>query len=185
MKFNSQIESIICERVLRKRGVVSEVDNVILKEEERNSKMNVEVHGIRGDVTVVRLGAGKTQMDHLPSLEGKFKKICDYLLITRVGDKTYAIFVELKKTLSEGDKPYEQLMRSRPLLDYLLSACSIEYRGKQKPQIKYVLIGEKYNERLDKQHVRQASFTGKRRNYRSITVRKFSGAHVSIQDLIR
>ena len=61
----------------------------------------------------------RTNLDpsHLPALQdrGDLKKICDYLLIGQLDGSDYAIFVELKKTLREEEKPKEQLRRSLPI----------------------------------------------------------------------
>ena len=156
--------------------------------------MTVKVSSIRKNITAVRLGTNKVY--HLPSLKDQYKKICDYLLITCVNNTNYAIFIELKKTLGEEDKPYEQLRRSRPLLDYFLSACDVEYgeKGKlqRKPEVRYVLIAERPGSRFDKQYVRPDSVGGGRHRhkpmtirYKSITIKTFLGSRVSFQDLIK
>ena len=46
------------------------------------------------------------------------------------GGQDQAVFVELKKTLDEDQsRAMEQLRRSLPLLDYLLSVCRIHFGG--------------------------------------------------------
>lgn len=181
MTFNSKLESMIKENVLEKRGAPGDI--IKLKEKQGNVDMTVEVGGLKGDVTVIRLGSHRGEMPHHPSLR-KGWDICDYLLITSADNKVYAVFVELKTTLDERNKPYEQLRRSLPLLDYFLSAYKVEYGNAKKLKIKYALIGQRPQLRLDKQHVRVQSSVLDRKLYESIEVKRFLGPRVLIRDLV-
>ena len=126
---------------------------VILHEEK---VMKVEVAEVPPHLTAVDM----RQVGSLSGLKnGEWMQICDYLLVFSQGQKDYAIFVELKKTLDEESKAKgkEQLRRSLPYLEYLRSVCEIQYDSKpanQRINVQYSLIGEKASQRIDKQHVK-------------------------------
>ena len=137
----------------------------------------------------------RTNLDpsHLPALQdrGDLKKICDYLLIGQASDNDYAIFVELKKSLREEtedeDKPKEQLQRSLPILEYLLSVCSVEYddTGKSNLAIRYVLIAERTIGTFNKQGVRGGEAEKvKEETYKSAQITTFIGTSVSFATLV-
>ena len=83
--------------------------------------MAVKLSGLAADTIAIRLD--RTGMSGLR--DGPWKKCCDYLVVYQAGDTTRALFVELKKSLSDSD-PFEQLRRSLPWLKYLRSMCEIE-----------------------------------------------------------
>ena len=107
-------------------------------------------------------------------------KICDYLIIRRHANRDDAIFVELKRTLSDEEQGKEQLRRSLPYLDYLRSVCRIEYGPTQlsaRAATWYVLIGKKISPRLGKQRVSGGHRLSDVR-YRDIKVSRFVGTRV-------
>lgn len=113
---------------------------------ERQGKdviMKVLITGTGGLVWAMRIMAPKA-LNHLSSLKGKCKKRCDYLIVVQSDGTDYVVFVEMKKTLNEGNKAngMEQLRRSLPLWDYLLSVCKIECEIAPDVSVKYVLIAE-------------------------------------------
>lgn len=147
MSLTGYLQKILKDDVLED---ISSRDNAV-KLKEISADMSVQVTGIPPFITTIHM----RKVNHLSCLkEGKLKQICDYLLVAQINDSNYAIFIELKKTLTEENKPKEQLRRSLPLLDYLLSVCKIEFGNVPKVLIKYVIIAEKLNERLDKQRTR-------------------------------
>ena len=83
--------------------------------------------------------------------------MCDYLLIVKSDRGSHVIFIELKKTLTPKRKEVakEQLRRSLPLLDYLLSVCKIEDSSieRARPTTNYVIIAERLK-RIAKESVR-------------------------------
>ncbi|MYG40220.1 MAG: hypothetical protein F4201_05320 [Nitrospira sp. SB0677_bin_15] len=94
------------------------------------------------------------------------------------------MFIELKKTLGGNRHPKEQLRRSRPLLGYLLAVCRIESRETiPTPSMSYVLIGERINERLDKQPVKSRPGKIEEERYEGINIKKFLGPIVAFADL--
>ena len=119
--------------------------------------------------------------------DGPWKQRCDYLFVYEVEGKNIAIFIELKKTLSqENRRGMEQLRRSLPLLKYLHSVCRIHCGvepDKPVTTARYVLIGKKMNPRLDKQAVTPRRALPSK-DYKEIAVNWFVGPRLRF-DLLR
>ncbi len=132
----------------------------------------------------------RTKLDpsHMPALQdrGDLKKICDYLLIGQSDDSNYAIFVELKKTLREEERPKEQLRRSLPILDYLLSVCAVEYgSGEHNLTMRYILIAEQSINTLNKQRVQgEEAKKVDEATYKSTQITTFVGTSMNFATLI-
>ena len=176
---NAQLENVLEEKVL---GTTPDTSNFITLREKQPG-MEVAVSGVPDPVTTIHF---TKKFGHLSVLKtGDWKKICDYLLIYQIGEAHHAMFIELKKTLDGGQHPKEQLRRSRPLLEYLLAVCRIESKeALPTPSMSYVLIGERINERFDKQPVRR-THSGKisEETYEEINIKKFLGPEVAFADL--
>lgn len=172
-----------CLQKILKGNVLENVasGNNGVKLKEPGAKMSVQITDIPPLITAIRL----RKVSHLSCLkDGKLKQICDYLLITQINGNDYALFVELKKTLTEENKPKEQLRRSLPLLDYLLSVCRVECGNAPKVLIKYAIIAEKFSERLDKQKTRVTpSKPVSKEKYKAINVLKFITPKIGITEL--
>ena len=113
--------------------------------------MTVVVAGLPDGATVIN-------MDKIGQLkgiqDGHRKQSCDYLLVCRTGGADEAVFVELKRTLSDERKGMEQLRWSLPYLDLLRSVCRIEYgTSPRRVPARYVMIGKKTTPHLAKQRV--------------------------------
>ena len=121
---------------------------------ERRVGMTATVLGLSPKTTAVRL----EQVGHLGNLAQDtgldIKKVCDYALITDSDETCETTLVELKQTLRSPTEAFEQLRRSKPIIDYLLSVCSIELRRTWKHTIRYVLVAEKQEERFAKMPTR-------------------------------
>ncbi len=180
MTLNSQMEGALDERVIR--ASADSGSSVTLREKSAN--MRVKVAGLSDPVTTIRMG-GKGKLNHLPNLQdGPRKKICDYLLIAQIDGADHAIFVELKKSLGSRGDPEEQLLRSLPLLEYLLAVCDIEQGGKKaRPRISYVLVYEEI--KLNKAALRPDP-KGKIDEipYKSIKIKRFQGTELELADLV-
>ena len=162
-----------------------ETDDLLILEEPQDTQEDtrIELIGVSEPFLAIRM----RKLSHLSALQqGDWRQICDYLLIGQSNGSDCAIFVELKKTLREEEKPKEQLRRSLPILEYLLSICAVEYsNGKKfKPALRYILIAEKLNERLSKQPSRRSN-GGKwgQQAYKSIEVTTFVGMTVDLATL--
>ena len=150
---------------------------------ERQANMKITITGVSSTITTIRL----SRTSHLSALasdgDGGWNQICDYLLIDDLGDECRVILIELKKTLQDRTKAFEQLRRSLPMADYLLSVCGVELRTSWSRIVSYVLIAEKQTNRIDKQRVRPQPALRSREPYDGIEVSVFVGATVSATDL--
>ena len=141
MTLNKMLE----EKILNKKVIeTSRKDSITLREYENPPTMEVEVVALSTHVTAIRT----SECSHSSALgDGPWRKMCDYLLIITSDCEIHVIFVELKKTLTPNRKEtaQEQLRRSSPFLDYLLSVCKIEGSNVEKTRIttKYVIIAER------------------------------------------
>ena len=180
MTLISQMESILEERVIRASAETG--SSVTLREKPAN--MRVKVVGLSDVFTTIRMG-GKGKLNHLPNLkQGSWNKICDYLLIARIDGEDHAIFVELKKSLASKGDPEEQLLRSRPLLEYLLAVCAEEKaKSVTRPKMSYVIVFERI--KFNKTSLRP-DLTGRidEIKYKSINIRRFQGAELDMYDLV-
>ena len=121
---------------------------------ERRAHMTATVLGLSPKTTTIRLD----RLGHLGNLAQDtglaIKKVCDYTLIAEVNQACETTLVELKKTLDDPTEAFEQLRRSKPIIDYLLSVCAIELRRTWEHTIRYVLVAEKESKRLAKMGTR-------------------------------
>ena len=151
MAINSVLESVLIEDVVE---TPSKDKTITLQEKDQNVDMEVKVVALSAPVTAIRMN----RLSHLSVLQekGDLKKICDYLLVVESADEIHAVFIELKKTIKKEERPREQLRRSLPLLEYLLSVCKIEDNSLDITRLNtnYFIIGEKSEERIDKGWVR-------------------------------
>ena len=142
---------------------------------ERNV-MKVVVEGVPEGARVINM----RKIGSLNGIrDGVWKRICDYLVIWRTGDRDEAVFVELKKTLSDR-RGREQLRRSLPYLDYLRSLCRIEYGSGVSPArlpARYVLIGKRTSGHLPKQKVSRGHFLPDA-SHDGITIRQLVGSRL-------
>ena len=182
MTLNTQMEGALDERIIRASAITG--SSVTLR--EKSAKMRVRLVGLSDPFTAIRMGSGKGKLSHSPSLkDGPGKKICDYLLIAQIDGADHAVFVELKKSLGSKGDPEEQLLRSRPLMDYLLSVCDVEEgRSVSRPTVSYVIVYERI--RLDKSPIRPDT-TGKidEIRYKSIDIKRFQGDELEMSDFVR
>lgn len=151
MELIAQLETVLKPELLQGLGTG---DSFILEERQRNQEnTRVELIGVSPPFLAVRMN----KLNHLSALKPereRWNQICDYLLIGQSNGSDYAILVELKTTLGERTKAKgkEQLLRSLPILEYLLSVCAAEYGSSEKSNltIRYVLIAEKEHSRIYK-----------------------------------
>lgn len=123
--------------------------------------MNIEIDSPPPDSVAIRMD----NVGHLPAIEdGPWKQVCDYLLIADESAVSYAVFIELKRTLHGDNKPMDQLLRSLPILEYLYSICTVARRiSPREPQVSvhmplsihFWIAAEKFAPRADKQSARR------------------------------
>ena len=150
--------------------------------------MKVNITAYPASILSVAIGNGPNKVNHHPCLtqvkDCDWRKVCDYLLIFELDAKLFAVLIELKKSLNEQDKGKEQLVRSSPILDYLLAVCRIELQGHINPVIKHVLIAEKSSEKLDKQPIRPRPQDVKETKYKTERIKIVTGTEFPIKVLI-
>lgn len=181
MDLAPQLTAILKENLLEPER---EGSSIYLR--ERSAGMRVKIAPLPAPMAVIRID----RAGHLPGLrDGPWKRICDYLLVFETGNASHAVFVELKKTSTGEQRPKEQLRRSLPILEYLLSACRIEHGSASSESpvtVSYLMVCERGSMRLDKQPVR-ADPAGRIREetYENVTIRTFIGASVPLAALVR
>ena len=178
MRLNDQLETILLDDRLR------HVTSCQVRLREREASMSI-------DVTSVRWRATTIHIDRIGGLSGlsrgDWNQRCDYLMIIDKGTTYCAAFIELKKTLDEDHKPREQLRRSLPFLEYLRALCCIHFEDAAPAEIevRYAVIGERGQLRLDKQPVKarpgQPVWT---KPHRGISVSAFLGPTVPLASLV-
>ncbi len=151
MAINSVLERVLKEDVVE---TPSEDEIITLQEKDQNVYMEVKVVELSAPVTAIRMN----KISHLSALKetGGWKKMCDYLLIVKSDGGIHAVFIELKKSLAQKKRASEQLRRSPPFLEYLLSVCKIEDNRIDITRLNtnYFIIGKKSDERIAKQLVK-------------------------------
>lgn len=114
---------------------------------------------------------------------GKWQSTCDFAIVCPENGVIRVLFVEMKETLREGGKGFEQLRRSLPKLEYLKSLCRIHCGNHlEKVFVRYALVTAKGGERLDKQPVKYKSQVSVER-HKGITVSIHTGEHVDFSRL--
>lgn len=138
----------VLEEWTRGSGSGLEVD---LCEKTDNVDMTVTITDLWEDSVVLN-------MEHVAHLgcvrDGKWHQKCDFLIFATTNRKSTVILLELKQTVGEGKKPYEQLLRTRPIVDYLVSMASTDTPSASAIRFHHVLVGAKASDRLDKQRVK-------------------------------
>ncbi len=169
------------ERILKNRVLVSSRTGAVVLKERHVQK--VEVSKLASDAVVVKLDRVGT----LSGLDrGPWRRVCDYMLVYRVKNKTRVLFVELKKTLNRNkNKPFQQLRWSLPLFGYLGSVCELHFGpefDQQEKEVRYVLICDRISRRFDKQSVK-AIHLPYRKQYEDIMVTIFIGPRFGFNQL--
>ena len=182
MTLNKMLE----EKILNKKIIETpKKDCIILREEYRKEPdMEVQVVALSPHVTAIRT----SECGHLSALgEGPWRKMCDYLLIITSDCEIHVIFVELKKTLKPNKKEtaQEQLRRSLPFLDYLLSVCEVEGSNVEKTRIttKYVIIAERLR-KISKGRGLSKARKALTEHYKGIDIAMFDTTRLTLADLI-
>lgn len=154
-----------------------------IKLRDRASGMQVELmlNGSSASITTIRMNT----MSHLSRLrQGRWNKICDFLVIAQYRTKSYAIFVELKRTFRDDDVPKEQLRRTAPLWEYLRAVCRVEEQDPlPKTEEIYIAVFENVSDRFNKQPVKVRQYTGER--YKGINIKTFNSSPISFSQLIQ
>ena len=181
MAINSVLERVLIEDVVE---TPSKDKTITLQEKDANVDMEVKIVTQSASVIAIRMSA----KNHLPIMQdGPWKQVCDYLLVVESADEIHAVFIELKKTLTQEKKPREQLRRSLPFLAYLLSVCKIENSSIQTTSLNttYFILGKKLNEKIDKESVRiNPDRTIEKEQYEEIEISTSTRKRFTLDELI-
>ena len=186
MGLAAELESVL------KRDVLVPAGDGGVELRDRQSGMKVRIVAPPGlarlaAIHVERIGHSGKLRDRGSERAGRLRRICDYLLIVESGGSTRFVFVELKETWSEEEKPRDQLRRSLPLLEYLRSVCEMEYErrpGEHEITMHYWIIIKKRTRNLDRQPVNVDPVRMQRgEEYKGITIRTFFGTSVPLTTL--
>ena len=176
-RLNDQLEQIFLD---------DRLEPIILNQitlRERRASMSVDVVGIDRRATAIRVD----RLAFSGLEEGGWNQKCDYLLLVSSGPVYHAALIELKKNLTEEEKPLEQLRHSLPYLEHLRMLCYIHYNetAPARVRVRYAVIGERSQLRLDKQGVKARP--GKpvwTKQHREISVSAFLGPTVPLASLV-
>lgn len=181
MAINSVLESVLIEDVVE---TPSKDQTITLQEKDANVDMDVKIVTQSASVIAIRMSA----KNHLPIMQdGPWNQVCDYLLVVESADEIHAVFIELKKTLTQEKKPREQLRRSLPFLAYLLSVCKIENSSIQTTSLNttYFILEKKLNEKIDKESVRiNPDRTIEKEQYEEIEISTSTRKRFTLDELI-
>ncbi len=106
-------------------------ENGKLALEDKTANMTMEIIGPPAGAVGIRM----ENLGHLPGIRPKLRldrertiRICDFLVLAELDDVSYAVFIEMKRTQSDEERPKEQLLWSAPILHYLQRLCAIAGR---------------------------------------------------------
>ena len=190
MELVNCLKKVLKSSTWKPQSSPDETQKILL--EDGQSGMKTYITKISSPVAALRTG-GKGAVNHWGAIENEYIKICDYIIVWKADTSSnnyYIIFIEMKKTLtsSKKGKGCEQLLRSLPIWNYLLSVCKIEGTVSPKISLRYVLIAGKLSERLDKQSIkgRQAQyFKEKYGKNKTLTIKLCIGKEFSINTLTK
>lgn len=174
---------IVCDSHLVKIGDADDASTPYVVLRERKANMSVRVMDVPASSAIVRIG----RMQHLKGIrsEGHRKKICDYLIVMSDGQKSWAVLVEMKKTLSGADLAKEQLRRSVPVVKYLQSLCEVDAEQPMQVVLRHVLLVEKTNKWIDKDRTRVTQGVELQKAvYKEIHVKTIVGTSVAVRQLV-
>ncbi len=189
-----------CLREVLEGGALTSLESrdLVLKEEDPNSKQTVRLTNAPPDLVVVDVseigqmsGLKKKRKENGNGKGYDWNKSCDYLLAFRWNGDERALLIDLKKTLGRRNKRkgMKQLRWSRPLLDYLWSiyeARNGARPGSLKLSAGYALITEDFHhESLNKQYVHLKSGETTLERYKNIDICIAVGKSVSWKKLLR
>ncbi len=179
------LREMISEPVIDEGHVKFDMGSIDLEEQDNNVDMRVTIEGIDGAIAAIRMGT-PSPVNSPTLFKGGIRQICDYILFAYIDNTPYAIFVELKKTFNDrnAEKACEQLFRSRPMLDYILSAYGINFKSSCEPRVRYAFIYDRTSSHVAKEGTRPKRRRGEIRQHESILVKLLPTPRVTINELI-
>lgn len=118
---------------------------------EEKGEMAVTLFGVAAGAATMSL----RRLDHLSAVKpGEWRQKCDYIVLAASGEVDYAVLVELKKTVGYSVKPLEQLIRTKPIVEYLVELGRLEGGRRGRIEFRYVVFARRYDSNLIKDAVR-------------------------------
>lgn len=137
-------------RVLEERVFVDADAGGEVRLEERG-EMAVTLFGVAAGAATISLRS----LDHLSAVKrGERRRKCDYIVLVALGQVDYAILVELKKTIGYDTRPLDQLVRTRPIVEYLGALGRLEDGPRGPFEFRYVVFARRFGANLMKDAVR-------------------------------
>ncbi len=180
-EFAELLQSVVRDTHLKRvaYSAGAPVADVVLR--ERKAGMKFRVTNVPSSWTIVRM----SRLQHLKGMkDGKWKQICDYLLVIPDGRESRAVLVEMKKTLSDARRAMEQLRWSVPVAKYLQSLCEVKSEESIHVVLRHVVLAEKITERFDKEPTRVTRGVRFRKDvYKGNQVKTIVGRSVAAREL--
>ena len=136
----------------------STAQTIVLRETDDNVRMKLEIRKISTPIVILipeNIGQWRILKD---GKEIEWWSRCDFLLVGEHAGKSFAIFMEFKKTVPDPrEEANVQLRWSLPILHFLMSVFNVDCFSSISDEdftIRYFQIGQKFGKRLDKNAVR-------------------------------
>lgn len=156
------------------KGIDEEKMCVELKEKLPEGRFqSVSIYGIDEKSLVIKADGSSGKFPYLNPNIRDIHKRCDYVIITKHGDKNIILFCELKSVRKAGAK--RQLLYSIPFIDYLMSLFNIHIGEDISDFEKHFVIFSKKN--LGKQRAKNNRLTSK--EFKGISI-KMAGSPKNI-----
>ena len=186
MSWSTALADVLEEGILLSgRGAKNSVFDLCEKNESVN--MTVTVAGVGESSAVVDMNSVDHPVEHLECVApGKWRQKCDYLIFTTTDTGPCVILVELKARLRKSEKAFDQLMKTRPIVEYFVSMGQAAGGPVGPITLRYVVFGQKFNARFDIQRVKNRP--GEPvwvKQYREVRISGFRDLRISLADLFR
>lgn len=118
---------------------------------EEKGEMAVTLFGVAAGAATMSLRS----LDHLSAVkQGEWRQKCDYIVLVALNQVDYAVMVELKKTVGHDTKPLDQLVRTKPIVEYLAALGRLEDGPRGPLDCRYVVFARRFGANLMKDAVR-------------------------------
>ena len=96
--------------------------------------------------------SGKLHISKLAEVKN-YKKSCDYFILSEKNKEVDILLIELKST-HINNEAYGQILCTVPIMEYLISMAQIHFDVKKNIQMHYVVIAEKFSDKIGKQIIK-------------------------------
>lgn len=171
------------EQVLKRGNLVrfEEETEVVLRELGPNVDMKRTIVETPRTAATVSM----KNVDHPSFVGGRdWRQRCDGLIFVRWNGTNHVVLIELKRTLRGEGKPFDQLVHTGPIVEYLAAIGQLAGAPAGRLRWSPVVLVERLTH-LDKQPVRIVPGQPvETREHRGMHIRVFSGARLRFADLV-